>query len=132
MTLLLQLFINGLVQGMPLACLAVGFGLVYRSLRIFHLAMGAQFILTGYILYALMSWFSMGLATAIPLTIILSVAFGALVEKIVYLPFFNKKSSAGVTMIASLGVMIIVENVIALIFGNNVKSISTNLEPIYL
>ena len=132
MTLLFQLFINGLVQGMPLACLAVGFGLVYRSLRIFHLAMGAQFILTGYILYALMNWFNMGLMSAIPLTIVLAVAFGATIEKGVYLPFFNKKSSAGVTMIASLGVMIIVENVIALIFGNNVKSISTDLEPIYL
>ena len=89
MTLLLQLFINGLVQGMPLACLAVGFGLVYRSLRIFHLAMGAQFILTGYILYALMNWFNMGLMSAIPLTIILAVAFGAAIEKGVYLPFFK-------------------------------------------
>ena len=132
MTLLLHLFINGLVQGMPLACLAVGFGLVYRSLKIFHLAMGAQFILTGYILYALMDWFHMSLVTAVPLTLVLAVAFGALIEKAVYLPFFKKKSSAGVTMIASLGVMIIVENVIALIFGNNVKSISTDLEPIYL
>ena len=132
MTLLLQLFINGLVQGMPLACLAVGFGLVYRSLKIFHLAMGAEFILTGYILYALMNWFHMNLITAVPLTLIFAVLFGALIEEVVYLPFFNKKSSAGVTMIASLGVMIIVENVIALIFGNNVKSISTDLEPIYM
>lgn len=70
--------------------------------------------------------------TAIPLTIVLSIVFGGIIEKLIYLPFFNKKSSSGALMIASLGIMIIVENLIALIFGNNVKSISTDLEPIYL
>lgn len=51
------------------------------------------------------------------------------IELSVYRPFFNKGCSSGVVMIASLGVMIVVENMIALFFGNEVKTISNQLEP---
>ena len=69
------------------------------------------------------------LALAVAGGLALSVLFAAAIEWAVYRPFFRKGCSSGVVMIASLGVMIVVENLIALAFGNEVKTISTRLEP---
>ena len=43
MNLFLQLLGNGLVQGAVAMLYAAGFGFVYRSFRVFHIATGAQF-----------------------------------------------------------------------------------------
>ena len=60
---------------------------------------------------------------AILFTIILSL----LIELIVYVPLARKKSSNNIILISSLGVMIVVINVIALFYGNETKIIKTNI-----
>ncbi|MBE6372944.1 MAG: branched-chain amino acid ABC transporter permease [Lentisphaerae bacterium] len=129
MNLFLQLLGNGLVQGAMALCLAAGFGFVYRSLRIFHIAMGGQFVFSCYAFYFFAVRLNWGFFWSGLTALVLSAAFGVLIELAVYRPFFKKNSSSGVMMIASLGVMIIVENLIALGFGNEVKTISNQLEP---
>ena len=129
MNLFLQLLGNGIVQGAMALCLAAGFGFVYRSLRIFHIAMGGQFVFSCYAFYFFAVRLNWNILAAGAAAVALSAAFGALIELAVYRPFFNKNSSSGVTMIASLGIMIIVENLISLCFGNEVKTISNQLEP---
>lgn len=129
MNLFLQLLSNGLIQGMMAACLAVGFAIVYRSFRIFHIAMGAQFVFSCYAFYLCSSVLKLSLFLAVPSALILSVLFACLLEVAVYRPFYKKRCTAGVVMIASLGIMIVVENLIALFFGNEVKTISNTLEP---
>ena len=108
---------------------AAGFGFVYRSFRIFHIAMGAQFVFSCYAFYFFAVGVKLPLALAVGGGLALSVLFAAAIEWAVYRPFFRKGCSSGVVMIASLGVMIVVENLIALAFGNEVKTISTRLEP---
>ena len=108
---------------------AAGFGVVYRSFRVFHIAMGAQFVFSCYAFYLCATMLKLPLALAVCGTLALSVLFAAAIEWAVYRPFFRKGCSSGVVMIASLGVMIVVENVIALAFGNEVKTISNQLEP---
>lgn len=129
MNLFLQLLGNGIVQGAVAMLYAAGFGIVYRSFRVFHIAMGAQFVFSCYAFYLCAVLLKLPLPLAAVGTLILSVAFAVLIELAVYRPFFLKRCSSGVVMIASLGVMIVVENLIALAFGNEVKTISNQLEP---
>jgi len=129
MSLFLQLLGNGLVQGAVAMLYATGFGFVYRSFRVFHIAMGAQFVFSCYSFYTCANACKLPLAVAVPVVLALSAAFAALIEFAVYHPFAKKRCSSGVIMIASLGVMIVVENVVALIYGNEVKTISSQLEP---
>ena len=129
MNLFLQLLGNGIVQGAAAMLYAAGFGIVYRSFRVFHIAMGAQFVFSCYAFYLCAVLLKLPLPLAIIGALLLSVAFAVLIELAVYRPFFLKRCSSGVVMIASLGVMIIVENLIALVFGNEVKTISNQLEP---
>lgn len=129
MNLFLQLLGNGIVQGAVAMLYAAGFGFVYRSFRVFHIAMGAQFVFSCYAFYLCATMLKLPLALAVCGTIALSALFAVAIEWAVYRPFFRKGCSSGVVMIASLGVMIVVENVIALAFGNEVKTISNQLEP---
>lgn len=129
MSLFLQLLGNGIVQGSVVMLYAAGFGVVYRSFRVFHIAMGAQFVFSCYAFYLCATMLKLPLAFAVCGTLALSVLFAAAIEWAVYRPFFRKGCSSGVVMIASLGVMIVVENVIALVYGNEVKTISNQLEP---
>ena len=129
MSLFLQLLGNGIIQGMLTACLAVGFGMVYRSFRVFHIAMGAQFIFSCYAFYFLAVPMKLALWMAVCGAILFSVLFAWLIEFAVYRSFFNKRCSGGVLMIASLGILIVTENLIAMLFGNEVKAVSNELEP---
>lgn len=129
MSLFLQLFGNGLVQGAVAVLYAACFGFVYRSFRVFHIAMGAQFVFACYAFYTCAAVCKLPLVVSVPAVLVLSAAFAALIECAVYRPFVQKRCSSGVVMIASLGVMIVLENVVALIYGNEVKTISNQLEP---
>lgn len=129
MNLFLQLLGNGLIQGAVAVLYAASFGFVYRSFRVFHIAMGAQFIFACYAFYTCAAVCKLPLVVSVPAVLVLSAAFAALIECAVYRPFVQKRCSSGVVMIASLGVMIVLENVVALIYGNEVKTISNQLEP---
>lgn len=129
MNLFLQLLGNGVVQGAVAMLYAAGFGFVYRSFRVFHIAMGAQFVFSCYAFYLCTATLGLPLAAAVCGALALSVLFALSIEWAVYRPFFRKGCSSGVVMIASLGVMIVVENAIALLFGNEVKTVSNRLEP---
>lgn len=129
MNLFAQLFGNGIVQGAVAMLYAAGFGFVYRSFRVFHIAMGAQFVFSSYAFYFCAVALGMPIALSVASALLLSVLFAVLIELAVYRPFHRKGCSSGAVMIASLGVMIVVENLIALFFGNEVKTISNQLEP---
>ena len=123
MDLLLQLLANGIVQGTMVACLASGFGLVARSFRVFHVAMGAQFVFSSYAFYTAAVMLRLPPAGAVALALALSVVFALLLELALYRPFAARGCAGGVTMVASLGVLIVTENVLAMVFGNEVKTI---------
>ena len=120
MGLLLQLTVNGMVNGAVFALLACAFGLVYRSLRVFHIAFAGLILVAPYGAYAA----SMGLELPIGVAVVLGVLACALaglgLEWGMYRPFFVRKASAGTVMVASLGAFIVLENALALGFGNEI------------
>lgn len=123
MKLLLQLLANGLVNGALYAMLAVGFGLVWRSLRVFHVAYGGLFVLCGYLFYTLMTRVGLSPLGATLLTMVCAGAIGWAMEAGFYRPFYRRHAASGVVLIASLGVFIALENTIALVFGNELQTI---------
>jgi branched-chain amino acid transport system permease protein len=129
--MLLQFIINGLITGILYSLSAIGFALVYNTTRIFHIAAAALYVAAAYIFYylfhslALTVWLSAG--GALIFTALLSV----LCEWIVYRPLYNKQSSLNVVMISSIGVMTILINVIALLFGNETKVLDNSIQRVF-
>lgn len=126
MTLLTQLLVNGLITGVIYSLLAVSFGTVYRSTRVFHIALGAIYTASAYGIYV---GKNAGLAIGVFAGLGVAIALSLLIEWCIYRPFLKRGSSLGVVLIASLGAYILIENLIALLFGNEVKIIHTGIEP---
>jgi len=121
MDLLLQLIANGLVNGALFALLACAFGLVYRPLRIFHIAFAGIFLIAPYAAYAAHTWLDLSIWFASLLGVFAGAIAGYLSELWLYRPLFRNHVSGGAVIVASLGAFIIIENVLAMIFGNELK-----------
>ena len=81
MTGFFQLLISGVMVGSIYGLLALGFVLIYKSSHIFNFAIGAMLMLSAYIAYSMMSGLGLPYWLAVILTIIISMAIGALFER---------------------------------------------------
>ncbi|MFM6180236.1 MAG: branched-chain amino acid ABC transporter permease [Dolichospermum sp.] len=131
LTIILQQLLNGLSIGSVYAIFALGYTLVYSILGIINLAHGAIFTLGAYFTYALMGGnfgFSGLLANAalpvkLPFTIalilgsILAGVIGVIVERIAFKPLRDKGSDSLLTVVSSLGVAVVIVNLIQYLLG---------------
>ena len=118
-----QLIVNGLSAGLTWALVALGFSLVASVGRFFHFAHGAVFTIGAYLTFLLASQFGLPLSLSIPLAVGLSGILGCLMELCVYRPLRRKGASPLILLLASLGMYIVLENVVSLAFGNEVRVI---------
>ena len=131
--LFFQLLVNGLAAGCASALVALGFGLVYNTTRIFHLAHGATYVVAAYSFYSGIVVWQLPLAAAASLTIITASGFGILTDVILYRPLDRRGASPLVQLLSSLGLYIVTVNLVALIYGNQTKVLSTVIhQPLHL
>lgn len=129
--MIVQFLINGLITGVLYSLLAIGFALVYNTTRIFHIAAAALYVSAAYAFYFFANTWTLPYGLALGVTFIITMLLSLLMEKTVYLPLKNKKASLNVTMIASIGMMTILVNLIALLFGNETKVIDNAIQKTY-
>ncbi|MFH1457261.1 MAG: branched-chain amino acid ABC transporter permease [Patescibacteria group bacterium] len=118
-----QLLINGLIAGAIYALVASGFALIYSTCKFVHFAHGSSVAVSAYILYSLFNKLELNFWLAIILTIIFAGVFGWLINKLVYQPLRQRKASNVILLIASVGLLILIESLLLLIFGADVKTI---------
>ena len=130
-TVILQQLLNGLSIGSVYAIFALGYTLVYSILGIINLAHGAIFTLGAYFTYALMGGnfgFSGLLANAalpvkLPFAIalilgsILAGLIGVIMERLAFKPLRRKGSDPLLTVVSSLGVAVVIVNLIQYLLG---------------
>lgn len=130
-TLFLQQFLNGLSIGSAYAIFALGYTLIFSILGIINFAHGAIFTLGAYFTYALMGGafgFSGLLANAtLPIQLPFALALilgstlaglvGVAVERIAFQPLRRKGSDPLLTVVSSLGVAVVIVNLIQYLVG---------------
>ncbi|MBD2433251.1 MULTISPECIES: branched-chain amino acid ABC transporter permease [Fischerella] len=130
-TLFLQQFLNGLSIGSVYAIFALGYTLVYSILGIINLAHGAIFTLGAYFTYALVGGrfgfngllanaalpVQLPFALALILGSILAGLVGVVVERIAFLPLRQRGSDPLLTVVSSLGVAVVIVNLIQYLVG---------------
>ena len=112
--LILELSIQGLIQGAIYALIALGLTLVYGLLRILHVAHAALFTLGAYI-GVIITNETGSIVLAIVLSMIIIGFLGIGVYRLAYKPLLNKPPL--VALIASIGIFIAAEEVYRVIFG---------------
>lgn len=120
--MLLAVLFQGIITGFVYALVALGFALIYNATKIFHIAHGALFVLAGYLAYSL-SLLNLNIwVILIPTTIIISL-IGLAIYLFVYAPILKRNGELFICMISSIGVMIVIEGLFTLIYGNQTKSL---------
>ena len=115
----LQSIINGLINGFLYSLLAIGFAMVYNSTHIFHIAAAGIYVFAAYMFW----WFSqsMGIVPAGILALLVTGMLSFCIDLSVYRPLQKKKASLNSILVASIGIMTILVNLLALFFGNESK-----------
>ncbi|MEH2213819.1 branched-chain amino acid ABC transporter permease [Nostoc sp.] len=127
----LQQLLNGLSIGSVYAIFALGYTLVYSILGIINLAHGAIFTLGAYFTYALMGGnfgFNGLLANAaLPIKLPFAIALilgsalaglvGVMMERVAFQPLRRQNSDPLLTVVSSLGVAVVIVNLIQYLIG---------------
>ncbi len=124
MVLIAQSLVNAIATGAIFALLGLSFGLIYSTTQLLHFAHGAVYVCAAYLFYAgyvLADW---PMLMAALVAIAGAGILGFAVMRLFYQPMIGRGTSGAVIMIASLGLFIVIENLIVLGFGNDARVIS--------
>ena len=120
-----QLIVNGIIIGSIYGLIALGFSVIYRTVKFFHLAHGIVYTAGAYFLYMLFLNLKLNVVFSLFLAIIFAGILGILIDRVVYLPLRKKNSSNLIYLIVSFGIFVFLQNLIQLIFGAQILALRT-------
>ena len=114
---ILPYLLAGISVGGQYALIAIGYTMVYGILRLINFAHGDIFTVAGFIMvYAAAS---LPLSVSIPLTIVLTVLLGVMVEKVAYKPLRTAPRMS--VMISAIGMSYLLQNLMWYLTGGLAK-----------
>lgn len=116
MGLVLNLVVQGLINGAIYALIAIGLAMVFGLLRILHIAHAGLFALGGY-LGLVVTNATGSFAFAMIVSIVVVAGCGALVYRFCYEPILGEPPY--VPLIASVGLFVAIEEGLRLVFGDH-------------
>lgn len=119
--MLLQLLLNGLVTGALYAVIASGFAVAYNATRVFNISYSALLLIPSFVLYTLYRQCAIPFPVAITIAVLTGILTGVLLELSVFRPLERKSSSPNIYLVSSIGVSIVLINLLSLIYGNETK-----------
>ena len=122
MALFAQLLANGLGNGSFYALLGLGFGLIFATTRIVHFAYGPVYAISAYAAWVGGALFGLPLASSMVFAPAAAAAAGAAIYWFGYRPFERRGMASHSVLILSLGLSIILESVLTLIFGPSIHA----------
>lgn len=125
----MQILINGLISGSAIALLAVAFQAVYLPTRVFFMGLAGIYAATPFVAYSCQShgWaWSLSIGAAVVFAIGLSWLF----EWANHARLARQKAGEGVHLISSLGLYIATVQIIAMIWGNDPKTLRPGLDHV--
>ena len=125
--MLIQFILNGLITGILYSLLAIGFALVYNTTKLFHIVAAAIYVFAAFMFYLFAVTFGLPIISAAFIAIVLTMGLSLLMDVAVYRPLKKRKASNNVAMIASIGMMTVIINLLAMFFGNETKMIGNDI-----
>lgn len=114
--LLIQVILNGIINGAILALMASGLTLIFGTFRIPNFAHGGFFTWGAFITYYLVTLYGVSLPLAIAASTLAVAAMGVAIEKAVYKPL--RKASEDAIFVAATGLLIAFTNGALFLWGD--------------
>ncbi|MEI7480666.1 MAG: hypothetical protein WCJ59_03490, partial [bacterium] len=128
MDIVIQLLLNSLIAGSIYTMIAIGFNLIFSTVKFFDLGAGAMSVVGGYSVFFLAQKSGLDLTAAIIISVLFTGFIGYLVNKFVYTKLRQNSASGMSYLVASLGVSTVIQAIIAIIFTSQFYTLS-NLVP---
>jgi branched-chain amino acid transport system permease protein len=123
---LIQVLQTGVTESAVFILLGTAFFLIYNVGKVLHFAHGTTYLLGAYAGYAVASQTTVVLALiCAPLA---GGLFGLVIERFVYQPLRQRGATSMILLIGSLAVFILVENLVAMVFGSRAVEIHSPLQ----
>jgi branched-chain amino acid transport system permease protein len=120
-----QLLINGIIAGFVYALIALGFAIIYRTVKFFHFAHGVVYTAGAYLAYTFFILLRINPIITFLLSVGLTSLLGITIDRFIYYPLRKRNAASLIYLIASFGVFIFIQNLIQLIFGAQILSLRT-------
>jgi branched-chain amino acid transport system permease protein len=117
--------VNGIIAGSIYALIAIGFTIIYRTVRFFHFAHGVVYTAGAYLAYTFFILLKINPVLSFFLSISFSGILGVLIDRLAYYPLRKHNAPNLVYLISSFGVFLFLQNLIQLIFGAQILSLRT-------
>ena len=121
MEVLWQLLANALATAGIYVLMGVGLSIIYRVSRVFHFAHGSVYTVAAYVLFVLSVRLGVPLPVALLVAVGLSASVGYGIDICLYRPLARRRVSGAALLIASLGTYILLENIVAAVFGTDTQ-----------
>ena len=119
----LQTIVHGVAAGSTYGLFALGFGVIFQTCRFFHFAHGAVFTISAYIAYVFVIA-GAPVLLAFAAAIVCATALGICIDVLVYRRIRADGGSPLSFFIASLGVSIVLQSGVSLVFGDGTRRIA--------
>jgi len=123
--LLAQQLANGLALGAVYALIALGFTLVFGVLKLLHVAYGDVMVLGGYFAIAAVGALTRSFFVTVLAAVVITSILGVLVERANFRT--TRKAPHIVSLISSIGMSLVIENAILVLWGPGRKLFTVNV-----
>lgn len=128
----IQQIINALVVGSFYSLIALGYSMVYGVIGLLNFAHGDLFMLGAFIGFSVLALLSghaglLGLALALLVAMILVGFVGLGIERVAYRPIMKKSSNRLLVLITAVGMSLVLENGVMLVYGPSFRVFSVQL-----
>lgn len=125
MRLFMQHLVNGMSLGSIYALMALGYTMVYGTIRLINFAHGDVYMLGAFIGYFLVTRYELNVFIVIPIVMLACALIGVVIEKVAYKPL--RKAPRIAALITAIGVSYLIQNVMIYFVGPEVKPFPSTL-----
>lgn len=115
MELLVQQLVNGLAVGSIYALIALGYTMVYGTIKLINFAHGDVYMMGAFIGYFAVMVLKMNVFLALLVAMVVCAILGVVIERVAYKPL--RKSTRVAALITAIGVSYLLENAMSYFFG---------------
>jgi branched-chain amino acid transport system permease protein len=114
----MQVIINFVIYTITLLPLVISISILYKTTKYLHLSQAFTISSGAYIVYSLRIQWNLPFIVSIPIAILVCVVIMQLVFLFIYNPLSKRNIASWQMLIASLGVYLVLQNIISIIWGD--------------
>ena len=126
----MQILVNGLIDGFAISLLALAFTLVYVPAKVFHIALAGVYSAAPFVVWTCLEG-SLPWYIAFPAGVVAGALLSLACELCNHRWLIRRRASMETHLVSSLGLFVLIEQTVAIIWGNEPKVLRKGLDDVF-